>query len=394
MLTIGLVVNPLAGVGGPAAMKGSDGEQAQQVARKQGIEPAALTRARAMFAELAVVLESVNRPAFELRAAAGAMGLAAAVDVAEKDGQPLFATVEVGTTPDVTSAADTKAMVTQLLPQVDLLVFGGGDGTARDVLDARKTLGADVDPTTPVLGIPAGVKMHSGVFATSPRAAAALIAQLLGGGLISATLAEVKDIDEAALRLGRTGSVTYGELPVPAEGGYLQHVKNGGVEVEELVLLEIAAEVAESLVIDTVPLVLGPGSTCFAIKQQLLGGGEAATLLGVDVVCDGELLVADANSAELRELQQAHERLSVVLSYSRGQGILLGRGNQQLDAIFLENLAQIDLHVVSSRTKLASLAGRPLLVDTGELALDQKFSGLRQIISGYQDKLLYLVELA
>ena len=242
-----------------------------------------------------------------------------------------------------------------------------------------------------MLGVPAGVKMHSGVFATSPRTAAMLLHELVSGGLVSATHAEVKDIDEAALRRGEVGSRTYGELLVPAQGGYLQHVKSGGKEVEDLVLLEIAADISEFVADDDAVLMLGPGSTCFAIKQCLLSDGEP-TLLGFDVVQRGSLVVQDATYADLQRVLRDHPGLQVVLSFSRNQGFLLGRGNQQLGAAVLDQLSPSQLSVVSSRTKLASLEGRPLLVDTGDAELDRKFSGLTQITSGYQDKLLYLVQ--
>jgi len=285
-------------------------------------------------------------------------------------------------------------------------VFVGGDGTARDVLDGLSAARHSERPSIPVLGIPAGVKMHSGVFATSPGAAAALLALLIDGGLVALHQAEVKDIDEVGLRRGEVGSVTYGELSVPAVGGYLQHVKSAGKEVEELVLLEIAAEVAETFAQSTgdaapvVPLVLGPGSTCFAVKEELLASSADSTqrgqptLLGVDVIHNGGLMLKDASADQLVALQKQHPALNVIVSFSRGQGFIIGRGNQQLSPEFLGKLPADALHVVSSRTKLASLDGRPLLVDSGVGEFDQKFSGLRSIISGYQDHLLYLVQSA
>ena len=389
MLRVGLIVNPLAGVGGPAAMKGSDGAVAQDAAQALGVSPQAGIRARETFMQLAQLLASDNhRATITLLSPAGAMG-------AEKFAGAIgFAVELVGETPAITTAADTRRCAERLFPLVDLLVFVGGDGTARDVLDVVR--GASQFAGVPVLGVPAGVKMHSGVFATSPRSAAMLLHELVIGGLVAATEAEVKDIDEAGLRRGEVGSQRYGELLVPAQGGYLQHVKSGGKEVEALVLLEIAAEIEEFVAPDTDLLVLGPGSTCYAVKERLLGNTGAAepTLLGVDVIRAGELLIKDATLTDLLQLQREDGagEMCVLLSFSRNQGFLLGRGNQQLGAAVLANLAPTQVLVLSSRAKLGSLDGRPLLVDTGDFELDQEFSGLTQIISGYQDKLLYRVQ--
>ncbi len=403
MLTLGLVINPAAGVGGPAAMKGSDGVEAQERARQLGVTPQAVVRAQTTFAELARLVSSKQQTLCRVITPGGPMGQDALVDLAAD-----YFAVDILSQPPipaVSTAETTRDCVKALAPLVDLLVFVGGDGTARDVLDALATLGAGkggaTGTTVPVLGIPAGVKMHSGVFATSPGSAAQLLALLIEGGLVAAHHAEVKDIDEPALRRGKVGSVTYGELLVPSVGGYLQHVKSAGKEVEALVLLEIAAEIAESFA-PLAPLVLGPGSTCFAVKEKLLGIpadpidriSEQPTLLGVDVIHEGRLLLTDASAVELLAFQELHPALNVIVSFSRGQGFLIGRGNQQLSPEFLTKLPEDALHTVSSRTKLGSLGGRPLLVDSGQAALDRKFSGLRTIISGYQDHLLYLVQRA
>lgn len=406
-MKIGLVINPLAGIGGPAAMKGSDDQLAQQRARELGVVAKAQDRARHAFSEVARRLGATPLPDRELRvvAPAGAMGADALVEwrVTNAEGSPFTVEVlEELQTPQLTSRATTIDFVRALAPRIDLLVFVGGDGTARDVLDAL----APAHQALPVLGIPAGVKMHSGVFATSPGSAAELLLLLLDGALVAAHLAEVKDIDEDGLRQGRVGSVRYGELLVPSAGGYLQHVKSAGKEVEALVLMEIAAEIAESSELGnpgfTGPLVIGPGSTCFAVKEQLLAsqGSKPAsdeplpTLLGVDVIADGELLIADATASDLERLSSQYADLGVILSFSRGQGFVLGRGNQQLSPGFLASLDPRALHVVSSRTKLGSLNGRALLVDSGDGEVDTRFSGVRPVISGYQDRLLYLVKSA
>jgi predicted polyphosphate/ATP-dependent NAD kinase len=278
-----------------------------------------------------------------------------------------------------TSAADTRTAATALAQHVDVLMFAGGDGTARDL--------AEVLPKQiVVIGVPAGVKMHSGVFTVTPRDAAALVALLLDGGLVAADTAEVRDIDEAALRQGRVATRYFGELTVPRVGGFLQHVKSSGREVEELVLAEVAESIAERAAAHRGTLVLGPGSTVAAVKRRL---GIEPTLLGFDLLLANRTVIRDADAASLAA--HADANTVVVLSFTRGQGFLIGRGNQQLTPDALRRIPRENIWVVASRTKLLSLDGRPLLVDSGAEDVDAKLRGLVAIVSGYEDSLLYRV---
>src|SRR5690606_20560717 len=182
------------------------------------------------------------------------------------------------------STSDTvNAAVTLRDAGIDLLLFAGGDGTARDIASA-------VGTTVSVLGIPAGVKIHSGVYAVHAKGAADIIAKMIRGELVSVIEGEVRDIDEDAFRAGRVQALHFGELQVPAEGRYLQHVKCGGREVEALVLQEIAAHVADQLAPDVLYIV-GPGTTTKAIFDFL---HQPKTLLGVDLLLNDAVVQADA----------------------------------------------------------------------------------------------------
>jgi predicted polyphosphate/ATP-dependent NAD kinase len=241
-----------------------------------------------------------------------------------------------------------------------------------------------------VLGIPAGVKMHSGVFATTPEAAGSIIAALVEGGLVRAAIAEVRDLDEAALRQGVVRPTFYGEMAVPEAGGFLQHTKEGGRENEALAVEEIVAEVAERVADHPGVYVLGPGGTLSAVKSAL---GMEPTLIGVDVLREGRQIGWDVDAPWLeRRLALTAERATLVLSFTRGQGFLLGRGNQQFSPAVLRRVGREHLWVVGTRTKLLSLEGRPLLVDTDDPDLDQEWSGLVEIVTGYRDSLLYRVD--
>ena len=182
--------------------------------------------------------------------------------------------------------------------------------------------------------------MHSGVFAISPRAAARVVADLANGRLIDRVPREVRDYIEpesgaAATRDAVIRTRGYGELWVPEVNDLLQQTKVGGKETEALAINEISSYVTECWLDDRqTAVILGPGSTCMEIKRGL---GIPATLLGVDVRLPDHSYITDATANQLLTLSKeltAH----VVLSFTRRQAFLLGRGNQQLTPAVLANL--------------------------------------------------------
>lgn len=375
-LHIGLLVNPLAGLGGSLAMKGSDGEQLREIAA--GLPPEQRRRAEDRVARALAPLHD-DHAAGEVRFScwAGEMGENVLAQLG-MNGNVL------GEAPDgLSSAADTRQAAQALLDcPVDIIVFAGGDGTARDIYDV-------VGDHFPVLGIPAGVKMHSGVFAVSPEAAGELLLQLLRGGLVGLVAQEVRDIDEEAFREGRVLSRFYGEMLVPGEGRYLQHTKVGGRESHELVAADIAAWLVEQMDPERLYLV-GPGSTTAAFMEEL---GLANTLLGVDVVRNGEVLAADADEATLlRLLRETGAEATILVTVIGGQGHVFGRGNQQFSPAVIRRVGLQNLVVVAAKSKISALQGRPLLVDTNDAALDQALVGYHPVITGYNDRILYRIE--
>lgn len=362
-MKIALVVNPLAGLGGPAGLKGSDSADTESIARDRGVTSRIAER-------LQPVLNIIRDRNIECITVPGLLGEDWCRD-AEIALQVLPMEVSTHTT-----AADTQAAVTLLQSHVpDLLLFAGGDGTARDVLDSA-------DSAQVVLGLPCGVKMHSGVFANNPAAAAEIISQMSSGQLLTVSRVEVRDIDESAFREGIVRASYYGEMWVPEALRYIQQVKSGGKEVEALVVEEIAADVLEHLDPDWTYF-MGSGSTTAAIMGQLQ---LANTLLGVDVVKNGEVLISDAYEAQLFELAAAG-RCKIVVTVIGGQGHLFGRGNQQLSARVIRAVGQDNIIVVATKSKLEALANG-IVVDTGEEALDQSLSGFIRVITGYEDSVL------
>ncbi len=362
---LGLIINPLAGLGGPAALKGSDGVATEALAR--GSEPRASERTRLALQCLLPLRERLQFLTFP-----GAMG----ADLLRELG---FAHQVLGSLNDAaTSAEDTKQAVQRLQEAgCALILFAGGDGTARDVCSV-------VREGQPVLGIPAGVKIHSGVYAISPRGAGELAARLVEGGLVRLASGEVRDLDEAALREGRVAARWYGELTVPEEGHFMQQTKQAGMESEELVLLELADWLQDSME-EGVRYVFGPGSTLHGLAQNL---GLETTLLGVDVIESGQVLARDVTEAQLFELVEGHPSRLLVTAIG-GQGHILGRGNQQISPRVVRAIGLDHLRVVATKRKLGTLQGRPLLVDSGDPQLDDSFPAAVRVWAGYKEELLY-----
>lgn len=363
---LGLVVNPFAGIGGALALKGSDGKDIREKALAMGAEKKANQKTAVALSELLELQANIH-----IYTAAGEMGEL----VAKQSG---FNTSVVYTAQhEQTESVDTENAVKALVDfGVDMLLFAGGDGTARNVC-------AVIPEHLPALGVPAGCKIHSGVYAITPRAAGRVVQMLASGELVSLDDAEVMDIDENAFREGRVKAKQFGAMRVPAELHYVQSVKNGGKESEELVLADIAAHVIEDM--DDELYVMGSGSTVAAIMQEM---GLENTLLGVDLVHDQSLIASDLTAERLLENVKS-KNCKLVITLIGGQGHILGRGNQQLSPEVIRTVGRDNIIIVATKTKLEALNGRPLIVDSGDEALNRELAGLIPIVTGYHDKVLY-----
>lgn len=365
LFRLGLIINPVAGVGGAVALKGSDGVVEQALAL--GAVPQAQNKTALALEPLLPLKDQL-----QILTVAGAMG----ADLLASLGFHF----QICYTPESsqTTAEDTEQAAAAIAEQgVDLLLFAGGDGTARNICAA-------VGERSTVLGVPAGCKIHSGVYAISPSAAGKVIAQLVKGELVTLTEAAVMDIDETAFRQGIVRAKRFGEMRIPAELRYIQSVKNGGKESEDLVLDDLAAYIASTMD-DDVRYVMGSGSTVAAVMKEL---GLPNTLLGVDVVENGELIASDVTAAELLALVQDYPS-KLVITLIGGQGHVFGRGNQQLSPAVIRAVGRANICLVATKTKLQQLEGRPLLADTGDANLDQQLQGLIPVLVGYNDYVMY-----
>lgn len=368
---LGLIINPYAGLGGSVGLKGSDGELIRAEALARGAEMRApLRMARALQCLLGF------RDKIEIFCFAGEMG----ENIAKELGFNIHVVGAAQHNPS--EATDTLAAATILANEsVDLILFAGGDGTARLIADA-------IGISQPVLGVPSGVKMHSGVYAISPEAAGEIVKQLLTGQLVNIAERDVKDIDEDAFRNGQVRARFYSTLLVPEDSQFLQQVKNAGAERDELAQLDVAQEMIQQLQSDTLYLV-GPGSTTHLFLQEL---GLDGSLLGVDALLNNELIALDLTAAQIVEqINQFTGPVKIIITAIGGQGHILGRGNQQFTPDVLKRVGKENLIIIAARGKILALNGRPLLVDTNDPQLDQSFRGYIRVITGYNESIMYPV---
>ncbi len=377
-MKLGFVVNPLAGIGGAVGLKGSNGREIVELALSRGARPQAEARAT-----LAMQKVSIQKTAtlndFSIVTAAGAMG--------ENVLRALDLPCEViYTGGEQSTAEDTKNVISLFVDEkVDFIVFAGGDGTARDVLDALSSGDhKEPDSSIPVVGIPAGVKMHSAVYAVTPSQAGELINLILLGEPMSLVEARVMDLDEQAFREGKVNARCYGYLSVPVDDTRMQLSKQGGLNHHEIAVQEIAADIIENMEPDTYYLI-GSGSTTAEIMNQL---SLDNTLLGIDIVCNQELIASDVDEQTILKTIKSHPAKIVVTTIG-GQGHVFGRGNQQLSANVINHIGSENIIIIATNEKLRSLDKRPMIADTGDAGLDKRLAGLYSVVTGYQQKTLY-----
>jgi NAD+ kinase len=351
MKRVGVVVNPIAGMGGRVGLKGTDGKVAEAKAR--GAEPRAPGRARDALDALYAVA-----PETEILAAGDPMG----ATIARRAG---FEPGVVSDPPsNETRRADTREAVRSFLERdVDLILFVGGDGTAVDVAEVVQAAGSD----TPILGVPAGVKIYSGVFGVTPRAAGEI-----AGTFERTEKAEVNDVDEAAYREGEVKSELRAVVAVPVaeQRQSSKQLSSGSID-------GLAAGVAEDLQ-PGVTYLFGPGSTVGAIAEAT---GFDASPLGVDVWRDGEVVVRDGGADEIRTV--LGDENVILVSPIGGQGFVFGRGNQQFAPDIIRDA---DLDIVASRRKLDDIG--VLRVDTGDAELDESLRGWVKVRVGRVERRL------
>ncbi len=368
--SLGVLINPIAGLGGRVGLKGSDGADTVERALALGGKPESPQRAGRALEELGEIADQLDIYTY-----GGAMG----EDTLRSLG---FAAQVVGSPAGPHTTAQDSLLAAKLLKEagVDLLLFAGGDGTARNICEA---VGMEI----PVIGIPAGVKIHSAVYAINPKNAGMAAKEYLEGKITNLKESEVMDIDEELFREGRVSARLYGYMNVPSAQSRIQHTKSGGAS-DEGDLQGMAATVAEEMEEGTL-YIIGPGSTTRAVMQEL---GLPNTLLGVDVVQNRQLVAQDVTENQLWELiQNPALPVKIVVTVIGGQGSLFGRGNQQLSPRILRRVGKDNILVVATAAKLVALKHQPLLVDTGDPALDEELQGYVKVQIAFGQTMVYEV---
>lgn len=364
----GFIVNPVAGMGGAVALKGTDGEETLRRAVELGAKPRAAGRAETALREFA---DAARGTLF--LAPSGEMG----AGLLTKYGIECETLFETGTR---TTAAETRRAAQMMLEHgAELIIFAGGDGTARDVCAA-------VGDKIPVVGIPAGVKIHSAVYAKRPQEAGKLIKSFLEGRVKRFAEAEVMDIDEEAFREGRVSARLYGYMRVPHDAEFMQERKSGGGAGSAEEPANLAAFLANSMKPGTLYLI-GSGSTTMRLKERL---GIEGTLLGVDAVKGGAQLGRDLTSEQIKKLLSAEspENRALIITVIGGQGHIFGRGNQQLSPEVIKMLPRENITVAATPAKMAGLFGKSLIADTGDAALDEELKGYVPVVTGHARRMM------
>ena len=356
MKRIGLLINPVAGMGGAVGLKGTDGNVEE--ARRRGAIPLAQNRATITLALLA------QETGLSFVTCSGAMGEDTLRETGVEQYQVLYRYC------GESSAHDTRHAARMFLKAgLDLILFCGGDGTARDIFDV---VGRDV----PILGIPSGVKMYSAVFAVDPVTAAELVTTYEIQFLRDS---EVMDVDEEAYRAGELKTRLYGFARTPALAGKIQCSKLVFEEGnEDRAKGEIARFIHEIMIPDVL-YILGAGTTTESIAREI---GVNKTLLGVDAVKNKKTVAMDIDEKTLWVLLPHGQEAKILISPIGAQGFILGRGNQQISARIVRRVGTRNIVVVATPHKLRETP--VLYVDSGDPALDAEFGDTVLVVSGYR----------
>ena len=365
-MKLGFIVNPIAGMGGKVGLKGTDNVLEEAIAK--GAEPVSPRRAT----EFLKKLKDINANAkIELITCPRKMG---EEEAREADFKCKVLPMKIGRD---TSAEDTKT-ATKLMTseKVDLIVFVGGDGTARDIFDALQNA-----EEMPVLGVPSGVKMYSGIFAVNPLDAAEVVVAF-AEKTAETTEFEIMDADEEAIRKDAFNVKLYGFLKGPFLSAHIQGSKQ--VSPESIDEADNQKAIARFILEEIPPdatFILGPGTTVKRLAELL---GVKKTILGVDIYSEGKIS-SDVDEKKILDAIKDWRNAWIILSPIGHQGIILGRGNQQISPKIVKRIGKERIVIAATKSKLQSIEGNVLRVDTEDTELSNMLRGYMRVVTDYRE---------
>ena len=373
---LGLIINPISGMGGSVGLKGTDSREILKKAIRLGAKPNAINRTK----ELLTELESIKTK-LKFITCPGIMGQNVLKYLNfdyEIINHSIFNNIK-----DIldTNANHTKiaAKMMKNIEDLKLLLFVGGDGTAQDISSV-------VNTNIPCLGIPAGVKIYSSVFSLTPRIASYLIIQFLWDEL-PLKESEVLDIDETEYRKGKLISRLYGYLLTPFNPDFSQLSKMGSIDSDLIHQERIAKRVVENLEKDIYYLI-GPGSTTKAITDRL---DEKKSILGVDLLINGKIIAMDLNEHQILNYIKS-KKAKIIVSPIGRQGFIFGRGNLQISSKVLHKVNPKNIIILCTRYKLQNIPNQILRLDTRDSSLDEEMKGLYKVLVDYDEIKICKVE--
>ena len=373
MARIGVLVNPDAGLGGKLGFKGSDGRAEE--ARLSGAKDRAGPRISETMGYISKMIQSKKCLDIDLFICGGKMGFDWIQEI------PFSNVKVIGDWQGKTSAEDTSLAVELLLDEnVDLILYAGGDGTTRDIIEKLNLLDSS---ELPLIGVPSGVKMYSGCFAEDTQAAAEVLAAWINGELGFSTT-EVLDMDEDSYRMGEWKIDMFGQATTPASPLWIQGSKHQIQAIgEDEVLESLSEHILELYLKDDYLIVWGAGGSLNKIAKLC---GLSTTLLGIDITKGNELIGTDLSEKELISILEdsSDEKIVLLLSPMGGQGFLIGRGNLQLSPDVLRKIGIENIMGVATPAKLLSISR--IRIDTGDISLDKEIREKKYIkmIQGYR----------
>jgi predicted polyphosphate/ATP-dependent NAD kinase len=366
---LGLIINPVAGIGGKVGLKGSDGKDTVARAIELGACPESGKKTEKAVKEFA---DMTGR--FLLFTCAGAMGQ----DITDKYQLPAEI-MDICSAGDSSEIDTTKAAQDMARLGVDLLLFAGGDGTARNVMDA-------VGESIPVLGIPTGCKIHSAVYAINPKLAGFAVKKIIDAGKVHRVReAEVMDIDEGLFREGIVNARLYGYMNVPDDRKIMQNLKSGR-SISGQASVELLSNCITDGMEKDLLYIIGSGSTMMKVKEKLQIDG---TLLGVDLVYGGEMIYKDAAEKQILDALGKYGKAKIIVTVIGGQGYIFGRGNQQISSEVLSRVGKENILIAMSKDKADDMFMKNLYVDTSDEEVNRMLCGYFRVLVGYDQYIMY-----